>query len=91
MGRPRKKPITKEVVKEETEAIKTVEVEKPATKVVKDYSFKVRKLIRNPMKLSLSIVLRDFEPYTLTTAQLNDEIFMKHIKKLISIKKIERV
>ncbi|MHA1304822.1 MAG: hypothetical protein ACTSPI_14085 [Candidatus Heimdallarchaeaceae archaeon] len=91
MGRPRKKPTTKEVVKEETEAIKTVEVEKPAAKVVKEVSFKVKKLIRNPMKLSLSIVLRDFEPYTLTTAQLNDEIFMEHIKKLISIKKIERV
>jgi len=87
MGRPRKKPATKE----ETETVKSVEVKKPATKVVKEVSFKVRKLIRNPMKLSLSIVLRDFEPYALTIAQLNDEIFMEHIKKLISIKKIERV
>jgi len=88
MGRPRKKPATKE----ETETVKTVKVEKPAIKkVVKEVSLKVRKLIRNPMKLSLSIVLRDYNPYTLTKAQLDDEIFMEHIEKLISLKKIERV
>ncbi len=92
MGRPRKKPITEKVVKEETKAVKPAEVKKPTIqKAVKDYSFKVVKLIRNPMKISLSIVLNDFKPYALTKVQIDNDIFMEHIEKLISLKKIKRV
>ena len=71
--------------------LETLEVEKQTTKEVKEVFYQVRKLIKNPMKLSLSIVLKDFKPYILTKAQLEDEIFMEHIEKLIKLKKIESV
>ena len=75
---------------EETQAVEeveTVETKEPT----KETSYKVKKLIKNPLKLTLSIVLHNYEPYPLTKAQLEDEIFMEHIEKLKSLKKLERV
>lgn len=71
-----------EVVKETTEA------EAPQ---VEDKPRAVRKLIQNPMRLSMSTVLENDDVYTLTVAERANEEFMKHIQKLIDLKNIERV
>lgn len=75
----RKKPI------EET-------VEKPTSKpIAKKTSFQVKRKIVNPLRLSMSLILSDDKPFTLTEAQLADEMFMTHINHLISLEKLERV
>ena len=61
------------------------------TKPSLDKTLRVRKLIKNPMRLSMSKVLENFEPYTLTELQLKDKKFMKHINMLVKLKKIEKV
>ena len=71
-----------EQVVEEVEEIKAPVIDSPRV---------IKKLIRNPLRLTLSIVLQDFKPYTLLKAQLEDEIFMEHIDKLLSQKKIKKV
>lgn len=81
----KRKPKVEEI--QQIEEVEIVEQKAP----IKHISNQVVKLIKNPLKLALSITLHDFEPYPLSKVQLEDEIFMEHIEKLISLKKIKRV
>ena len=70
------------------EVFEKVEVKKPTPE---DTSYKVRKLIENPLKLNMSIVLSDDKPFELSKALLANEMFMMHIDHLIKLEKLERV
>ena len=87
MARKKNKTVAEDTAVEEVETVEIVKAEKPT----KDTPYEVKKLIRNPLKLSIFLTLNDFEPYTLKKVHLENEIFMEHIDKLISLKKLERV
>jgi len=74
---------------QEVEEEKEVEV-KSSTAAKKGKGCTVRKLIKSPMRLSMTKVLNDNKPYTLKPEEFKDKKFMEHIEKLIELKKIEK-
>ena len=74
----------------EAKAEATVEKKQP-TQVEEVKSFTVKKLVKNPVRLSFNIVLRDYMPFTLNNLQLANKVFMATIERSIKQKLIERV
>jgi len=81
---PKKKQDEKTVEKE----VKT-EVEKKPTE--KKSSFTVKKLVKNPVRLSPNVVLHNFSPYELNNLELNNKDFMDKVERSIKQKLIEKV
>lgn len=79
-------PKPKEQSKEQTSKEET-----PKPKKETSNSFSVKKLIKNPLKLDMSVTLHNYLPYELNNLQLANKKFMEHINKLISLKKLEKI
>jgi len=80
----------KKTVDTEVQTVEDVAVVEPKVQVVES-SYIVKKLIANPLRLSMSLVLNNHKPFTLTEELLANEMFMMKIEQLISLEKLERV